>query len=320
MPRRIRSHRRPGVVLFDEALPEATLRAAQSRGNGMTRREWLAALALLGAGGLSCRRSGQRAKAVATSPAWDGSPSRAEPPAGGGTADYMTTAFLFLKEPSFATVADGFPALSLRGYRNKSRPLWLMDLWFNRGKHFPFQDRLAVSGAPALGEPGPADPPFVRELEALTSALGDGIDRAVSKECRLILSVSRRTGTPTFFFAGNDNLVDVAGAANGIRLERYRCRLDRLTVIHERGRSQIVPAEPLDADERKDQKALLATVRRAVTWPVAPNRPFDGSYRLHDNALAMWPKEAGRPGEPLGVGSWDPLEHLARDFEVVFER
>lgn len=285
----------------------------------MTRREWLAAVGLLGPG-LSCRRGVRRTKAVATSPAQNGSSSDSAPPSGSRAADYMTTAFLFVKEPSFVTVADAFPTLSLRSYRNKARELWLMDLWVNRGQHLPFQNRLVTSSAPALGEPGPADPPFVRELEALTSALGDGIDRAVSKECRLVLSVSRRTGTPTFFFAGNDNLVDVACAADGARLERYRCRLDRLTVIHERGRSQVVPAEPLDADERKEQKTSLASVRRAVNWPVAPNRPFDGSYRLHENALAMWPKEAGAPGEPLGVGSWDPLEHLARDFDVVFER
>jgi len=287
----------------------------------MTRREWLAALALFGSGGLSCRRKAPEAKeAQPPTPGPSPSSSRGEPPEESGSASYMTTAFLFLKEPSFGAVADGFPALSARGYRHKSRHLWLMDLWVNRGQHHPFQDRLAASDAPALATPSAEDPPFVRELEALTSALGSGVDGAVSKECRLILSVSRRTGTPTFFFAGNDDLVDVSCFASAGRLERYRCRLDRLTVVHERGRSQIVPAAPLDEDERKDQKTVLASARRAVDWTVARARPFDGSYKLHENALAMWPTEAGRPGEPLGVGTWDPLEHLARDFDVAFQR
>ena len=167
---------------------------------------------------------------------------------------------------------------------------------------------------------GPEAPTFLRELDGLLAALPSQANLLVAKECRLALGISRLIGAPTFFFAGDDDLVDVACRADGGRLQRFRCRLGRLTVVHEEGRSEILPSGSLDEDEEAELQEILGAARSAVSWPVAPPVPFDGSRQLHESALALWPTEAGEPGEPLGVGTWDPVQNLDADFQVVFER
>jgi hypothetical protein len=241
---------------------------------------------------------------------------------------YLTTGFVFVAEPSFAEIAAALPACSARGYRHGTRPVWLLDLWEKpwRGAHHPFQERLAAGAAAkawrASTGTGADTPAFVAELEALLASLPDPSDPLVAAECRLVLSLSRLAGVPTFFFVGDDDLVDAACRADDGRLERFRCRLDRLTVVHEQGRSELEPtvSEEDDDDELDDTEDLVAAASRAVPWSLGPTRSFDGGRPLHESALALWPQAAGDPAETLGVGTWDPGENLERDFQIVFER
>jgi len=236
---------------------------------------------------------------------------------------YLTTGFLFLAEPPFAAIADAFAGFAARGYRHKVRPVWVLDLWekpWRKGAtHFPFQERFAAIEAVVPPSGGPDGIAFLRELDALLSALGDEADLLVAKECRIALGVSRLANAPTFFFAGDDDLVDVACAADSGRLARFRCRMGYLTVVHDEGKSEIVPSEPLDEDEDAAFQESLAAARAAVNWSMTPDSS-DGNRRLHESALALWPAQAGTPGEPLGVGTWDPAQNLDADFDVVFER
>jgi len=137
---------------------------------------------------------------------------------------YLTTGFLFLAEPPFAAIADAFAGFAARGYRHKVRPVWVLDLWekpWRKGAtHFPFQERFAAIEAVVPPSGGPDGIAFLRELDALLSALGDEADLLVAKECRIALGVSRLANAPTFFFAGDDDLVDVACAADSGRLAR----------------------------------------------------------------------------------------------------
>jgi hypothetical protein len=237
---------------------------------------------------------------------------------------YLTTGFLFLAQPSFAAIADAFPGVQARGYRHKVRPIWALDLWEKpwrkQAKHFPFQQRFAASAV----EPPPAGPDvsaFLGELDGLLAALGNKADVLVAKECRLALGISRLAAAPTFFFAGDDDLVDVACTTEAGRLARFRCRLGRLALVHDEGRSEILPSASLEEDdEEADQQRVIDVARTAVSWRVAPPAASDGGRQLHESALALWPSEAGEPGELLGVGTWDPVQNLDADFDVVFER
>jgi len=237
---------------------------------------------------------------------------------------YLTTGFLFLAEPPFAAIADAFTGFAARGYRHKVRPVWVLDLWEKpwrkNATHFPLQERFAAIEAVVPPPGGQDDPAFLRELDDLLAALGDEGDPLVAKECRIALGVSRLAKAPTFFFAGDDDLIDVACATDSGRLLRFRCRMGHLTVVHDEGKTEIVPFEPLDEDEDAGLQEIVAAARGAVTWPVTPPAPFDGGHRLHDSALALWPAQAGQPGEPLGVGTWDPAQNLDADFDIVFER
>ena len=165
-------------------------------------------------------------------------------------------------------------------------------------------------------------PPFVGELDALLAALPSPFDTLVADECRLVLALSRHAGVPTFFFVGDDDLVDAACLADAGRLERFRARLGRFTVAHERGRSELAPNvfDGEDDEDPEDAEKLAAAVRRAVPWPHGPTHAYDDGQPLHESALAFWPPEAGDPAEVLGVGTWNPAENLDRDFRVVFER
>ena len=49
-------------------------------------------------------------------------------------------------------------------------------------------------------------------------------------------------------------------------------------------------------------------------------RDVEGGRVPYENPVAQWPRVAGDPAEILGLGTWEPLVNLEKDFAVVFER
>ena len=233
---------------------------------------------------------------------------------------YFAGGFVFTSDPRFAEIAAGFPTYSARGYRHVERPIWLLDVFEKavRGEHYPFSwQTTEIQAAPRA--PAPATIQFLRELDALLAALPDDEDGRGANELRLALAVGECAGTRTCFFAGDDDLVDLACVVADGTVERFRCRMEHLTVAHEPGRTEVIPNVLVENDEEEPSPALLQAIRGAVPWPVAPAYEVVGR-QIHESARLLWPAEAGDPVESLGLGTWDFGEPLARHFRVVFDK
>jgi hypothetical protein len=232
---------------------------------------------------------------------------------------YFTSGCVFTSEPRFADIAAAFPRLVVRGYRHAAEPIWLLDLYKKptRGQQSPFTAR-ANQMEVALGSPAAEATALLGGLESLLGALPKGAGHG-ARELRLALAVAEPANASTFYFAGDDDLVDFACVVDRGSVHRLRCRMQDLTVAHERGRTEILPHVLVLHDDETPSPELLRLVRNAVDWAVGVPRELAGDHPLHESAVALWPTEAGDPAALLGVGTWDPLENLARDFRVVFE-
>jgi hypothetical protein len=231
----------------------------------------------------------------------------------------LANGFVFTAEPAFAEIAAAFPGHSARGYRHVTRSLWLLDLFEQpwRGTHVPFTGRTAeISAIPRAQTVETTQ--FLGALDALLAALPEGEVRHGGRECRLALAIGERAGVPTFFFAGDDESLDLACVVTDGVLERFRCRMEHLTVTHEHGRTELTPNVLVENDEEEPSPELLRAIGR-VGWPIAAPVEVVGP-QLHESTSLLWPADAGVPAEVLGVGTWDFGEPLERDFRVVFDR
>jgi hypothetical protein len=101
-------------------------------------------------------------------------------------------------------------ALSLRGYVHRSQPIWLLDAWVpSRREHWPFTERLPRDLF--LGSDLPAATAGL--LEPLARVYG-ALEPAEREYClgylRAVAQVSEAVAQPAFFFAADDDLMDMA--------------------------------------------------------------------------------------------------------------
>jgi hypothetical protein len=79
---------------------------------------------------------------------------------------------------------------------------------------------------------------------------------------------------------------------------------------------------PLESEE-EDSELLISpeTIEALSRIPGVTVAPVSADYhppQYCGSAVELWP--AGNPASLVGIGSWDPFQHLGRDFSVVFER
>lgn len=233
---------------------------------------------------------------------------------------YFRNAFVFSTEPRFQALADAFATCSLRGYKHQQRSLWLLDLWEkpHRGEHYPFAIRAGCK-QPVCATLASGTHEFLQQFDALLAVIKDEVDVYGANECRRAIAVATSAQTPTFFFAADDELFDMACLAEPGTLKQFRSRIGPLVIAFEDGQASVTPNFFVEDGEGAPE-SLLEAVRGAVDWRITGSRNVEGGLPLYENVVALWPKEFGDPGETLGVGTWDPFDNLDRDYRVVFDR
>jgi hypothetical protein len=231
---------------------------------------------------------------------------------------YYGNGFAFTAEPSWSAIARVFPrSTGLRAYRHRAYPIWLLDTWrASPREHWPFTDRKP--------EELVLPPRLHQDADTVLTAVSS-VFRALSEArtydlawLRIAAQISLLAGTDTFFFAADDDLTDMACMAGGGGFVRFRLAVGGCVVEYDAGHLAVTP---LDFAEDPEQNVPPATLSRLSCVPgvvVAPPRVVEGGKPLYENAVLLWP--SGDPGAILGVGTWDPFEHVERDLRIVFEQ
>ena len=235
---------------------------------------------------------------------------------------YFANGFVFTNQPDFEAASKIVPARSARGYKHSRHPIWLLDLWTPRGaanRRSPFCDQAAEG----FRTDAPFDAPtgvLLTALEGLRKAIWSGRAGQEVAGIHLALTVAAATRCPTFFFAADDEEIDMACNAEPGTLVSFGCRLDRLSIQYAAGQTAVTPLNYLEDDDEEGLQDLIEAVKTVPGISVEAPRDIDGGQALYENPVSHWPESAGDPAEILGLGTWDPLLNLEDDFTVVFEK
>jgi hypothetical protein len=227
--------------------------------------------------------------------------------------------FVFMVAPTWRAIADAFPrSMGFRGYRHRREPLWLLDVWAaSRYEHTPFTDRLPEDVL--LGSPGAS-----RTKNTLATA--NSIFAALAPDSEpyglgwlgLAARVSVLAQTAVFFFAADDDETDMACTASGGILTRFRIRFSGCAVEYGSSQFTVTPLAFRTDPARDLSPEVLARVARLSGVTVKAARMIDGGLPPYQSAVRLWPD--GDPAAILGIGTWEPFQHVARDFAVAFEQ
>lgn len=236
---------------------------------------------------------------------------------------YFANGFVFTDQPDFEAASKVVPGRLARGYKHNQHPIWLLDMWKPRGKlqlrRSPFCDPAAdgFHTDSALDVPTRA---FLTALEALREAIELGSREPEVSGIHLALGVAAAARCPAFFFAANDEETDMACNAVSGSLVSFGCRLDRLSVQYISGQTTITPLNYLEDGDEEGLQDLIGAAKTVAGISVLASRDIEDGQVLYENPVGHWPKAAGNPADILGLGTWDPLLNVEKDFAVVFEK
>ncbi len=238
---------------------------------------------------------------------------------------YFANGFVFAAEPDFAAVGAAIPDRLARGYKHRQRPVWLLDLWppprRPSPRRAPFSDPAADGFRTDLAAVDGGTRDFLAALQRLKEVVVGY--RAADPECgcaHLALAVAAAARRPTYFFAADDEELDLGCRTVPGSLVSFGCRLKSLAVEYGAGRTTVTPLNFPEDEDGDDLRDLIARASRVEGVSVLPPRDVEGGLPFYQNPVAQWPAEAGDPAEVLGLGTWDPLLNVERDFATVFDR
>lgn len=237
---------------------------------------------------------------------------------------YYGNGFVLTDPPRWEALDSFSRDVGLAGYRHKDISLWLLDAWTctRRGAHWPFTDELV--------EERLVVPALLADTDELTATF-NRICEAVRKEpfdeiiygagfLRLTAHLSTILARQVFFFAADDELTDMAVLASEGRLSRFRVRFGVWAIAFQDARFVVTPRLSSEDEEVRFSEAVAREISQIPNVSVADAEDTSGGDPLYGSAVSLWPQAAGDPVATLGIGTWDPFEHLERDFEEVFAR
>lgn len=232
---------------------------------------------------------------------------------------YFVNGFVFTREPSWPAIAAATPeAIALRAYRHRSTPIWILDAWPDpQYEHSPFTTSLPDDVNLGVTLPEETTKLLQTVSKTYTEDLSDGKPYGVSW-LRAAAQMSLPAGTECFCFAADDESIDMAcSAAEGL-LRRFVFRFELYAIEYLDGSVTVVPFDIAEDPEYNLTPEALAPLRQIPGVTVGPVRVIESGQLIHGSAVQLWPM--GDPEVLLGLGTFDPFEHLDRDWEVVFER
>lgn len=237
---------------------------------------------------------------------------------------YYGNGFVMTHQPRWDALADFQSGVGLTGYRHKVHSVWLLDVWTytRRGGHWPFTDELVEESlvvAGLLEETDEVLATFDCICEAIRNEPFDEIIYGVGF-LRLAAHLSSTLVPQIFFFAADDEVTDMAVLASAGRLDRFRVRFGVWAIEFRDCRFVATPRLSAEDEEIRFSEEVARQISRIPGVAVAEAVDTSGGDPLYGSAVSLWPEDAGDPVAMLGVGSWDPFEHLERDYEEEFGR
>ena len=235
---------------------------------------------------------------------------------------YFSTGIVFFAQPDFVALPTALPGHSVCGYKHKSAPVWLLDIWQARGRSNRWRTQFGDDSAEGfqIDLSGVDEPTreFLTNFERLRQALGE---RGPSEAgyVHLTLAVSSAVNRLAFLFAANDEELDLGCQVLPGSLVSFGCNLGQLSVEYHRGELTVTPLRDLEDEDEDGVLKLIGQVQTVPGVVIMPTRDVDGGSLLYEHPVRQWPSDAGDPAQLLGLGTWDVLENVGSDFEVVYE-
>jgi hypothetical protein len=235
----------------------------------------------------------------------------------------FSNGFVFTTQPDFDAATRAIPDRFARGYKHTQHSVWLLDLWKPRGKQSErrshFCDPLPENYRTDLSLVDAATRALLAKVEHLGQTSEEEFGPVVAG-IHLTVDVASAAGIPAFFFAADDEELDMACQAIPGTLDTLGCRLGDLALNYSRGRITVTPLKHLeDTDADLVEEAIEAASQVEGVFISEP-REIENGLKLYENPTAFWPKAAGNPAEILAIGTWDVYTNLESDFAVVFEK
>jgi hypothetical protein len=231
---------------------------------------------------------------------------------------YFGAAIILLEKPNWTKLDELPDSIAIRGYEYRHGTIWAIDFWkpTKKAHEYAFMNAKEHKGMLAL--------PATEDINSFSQMVKTLSDAETYGEgwVRLTLAVARMLGQSVYFFAGDDEAVDMACHCDPAGLRRLACGFDPYDVRYADGQWSVTPRRYLENEgtEASCSARLLEELRKLPNTKVTEPVDIEGGSQFYGHAASEWPKEAGDPIKVMGVGSWDVFENVKEDFQQVFER
>ena len=240
-------------------------------------------------------------------------------------------ATVFAQEPDWKAF-EQLP-FAITAYRHRRKPVWLVAV---------FEHGARRKQGVAFAERAP-----------VIWAMEEATQRALSSEVRTVLDrlaivqkttgrfsgpladylaylsfaaeMARRAGTPAYFFAANDEGLDIGCYVTSERFERFAFECDHFVVDYDDGTISLAQRDDFEDDDEVDVDALAERLRHCAEIKDVVLRPLTKEDRrrvdyLYGFAAAIFPKEMMAAKTALNIGKADMFDNVDKDLQVVSER
>ena len=232
---------------------------------------------------------------------------------------------VFTQEPDWQCLGE-LP-FAIRAYRHRRRKNWLLAVFKHGGRVVP---------EPVFSEPAPigwarrktttsrlATP--VRDVLDRIAKLADCTRSALLKSDYLgylsfAAQVARLANRPVYFFAADDEMLDMGCQVSPDHFEAFALRCERSVVSRD---GKTIAIRPREDDEEEPLSSMQLDRCRHIKGVEVKRlgkediRRADAFYGF---AADLWPSDASAARKALGIGTWDVFRDLDRDFQIVIDR
>jgi hypothetical protein len=134
----------------------------------------------------------------------------------------------------------------------------------------------------------------------------------------LTLAVAAAAQLPTFYFAANDEFIDMACKTIPGALVAFGCRLASASLQYGEGQTDVTPLRLAEDDDEGTVENIVNALEHFPGISLEQTVNVEGGLRLYENPVKHWPPDAGNVTETLGLGTWDPFADFESQFDVVF--
>lgn len=237
---------------------------------------------------------------------------------------YFTAGYAFNAAPDWKRLDALSKRIALHGFKHKIEPLWILacNERGRKGGQWPFADFVARYSS----SPDPLRDLIAKAVAAISSFHGEIAHDGIA----LGSDIHRALAVKTYFFAADDDGLDLACESEAVALRRFQLRNENGTVELKDGRVSIAPQTTIlspeeDGTEREfgpSDKAAIEALRRLPNVDVHETKRTREAdvepSRFFGVVVGLWPEGWPDPEKTAGLGTWDPLLRLHEDFEPCY--